>query len=269
MTMEATVDQGFVDAFRRPAEQGNWVRNMNPIIVFLVFLSLAVIPIAIPGLIAPALMCLVYVGIALLAGVGKKFIPLYLKLFLVVGLILFLLRAAFIPGEHVLFTVGPISPTVEGVVDGLRFSLIVMVLCGALTLFFAVVPMKYLMLALELRGLTPRATYVMLASFQAISDLSKNARIVMEAQKSRGIETDGSVMTRVKAFFPILAPVFLAAMNQTEERAIALDARAFNSASAHSHLVTLRKSRPWEIVLLVIAFGAAVLSILGAVLSWF
>jgi energy-coupling factor transporter transmembrane protein EcfT len=129
--------------------------------------------------------------------------------------------------------------------------------------------MKYLMLALELRGLTPRATYVMLASFQAIIDLGKNARVVMEAQKARGIETDGSLLTRLRAFFPILAPVFLAAMNQTEERAIALDARAFNSRVRHSHLVTLRPTRPWEKLLLALAIAALGLSTLGALLSWF
>lgn len=269
MTAEATLDQDFVDSFRHPAERGNWVRNMNPIIVFLIFLALAITPMAIPGLIAPTAMCLIFVGISLLAGVGSKFIPLYLKLFLGVGLILFVLRAAFIGGGQVLFTVGPISPTVEGVMNGLRFSLAVMVLCGALTLFFSITPMKFLMLALEARGVTPRATYVVLASFQSIADLGTNARIVMEAQKSRGIETDGSFLTRLKAFFPILAPVFLAAMNQTEERAIALDARAFNSKAAHTHLVSLRAIRPWEIVVLLIVLSITVLSIVGAALSWF
>src|SRR5690606_13781054 len=112
------------------------------------------------------------------------------------------------------------------------------------TLFFAVVTVRYLMLALELRGLTPRATYVVLASFQTITDLGRNARTVLEAQQSRGIETQGNFVTRARAFFPIIAPVFLAALNQTEERAIALDARAFNARTKHTHLVTLRRTRP-------------------------
>jgi energy-coupling factor transport system permease protein len=124
------IDREFVETFRRPVAQGNWVRDINPLIAFLVLGCLAVIPIWIEGLIAPLTMCAVFVGVSLLAGVGRKFIPGYLKLFLAVGFILFVLRAAFEPGDRVLFEFGPLSPTWEGVESGARFALIVMVLCG-------------------------------------------------------------------------------------------------------------------------------------------
>ncbi len=266
---KAAIDMEFVDRFRRPATQGNWIRDIHPIIAFVVLAIVTVIPVVLPGSLPAAALCLLFVVLSLLAGVGRAFIGTYFKLFLAVGLILFLLRAAFDPGSNVIFRFGPIAPTVEGVESGLRFSLVVMAMCGAVTLYAALIPAKYLMLALEDRGVTPRATYVLLASLQAISDLGKNARTVMDAQQSRGIETGGSFMTRIKAFFPILAPVFLTAMNQTEERAIALDARAFNAKAAHSHLVTLRKVRTWEIGLLAVAVALLALSILGALLSWY
>jgi len=231
--------------------------------------SLVVIAIAIPGVLAPALVCASFVVIAFCAGVGPSFASTYAKLFAVVGLILFVLRAAFIPGSTILFTVGPIAVSLQGVVDGARFTLAVMAMCGAVTLFFSLVPMKYLMLALELKGMTPRATYVILASFQSIIDLGKNAKVVMDAQKSRGIETEGSIAQRVRAFVPILAPVFLAAMNQTEERALALDARAFNSRQAHSHLVSLHGIRTRDIAVLCAALALAAVSIVGALLTWY
>ena len=231
--------------------------------------SLVVIAIAIPGLLAPALICAGYVVIAFCAGVGRSFVAIYAKLFAVVGLILFVLRAAFIPGTQVLFEVGTIAVSMEGVIDGARFSLAVMAMCGAVTLFFSLIPMKYLMLALELKGMTPRATYVILASFQSIIDLGKNAKVVMDAQKSRGIETEGSLAQRVRAFVPILAPVFLAAMNETEERALALDARAFNSRQAHGHLVSLHGIRTRDIVVLCAALALAVTAIVGALLTWY
>jgi energy-coupling factor transport system permease protein len=261
------IDREFVETFRRPVAQGNWVRDINPLIAFLVLGCLAVIPIWIEGLIAPLTMCAVFVGVSLLAGVGRKFIPGYLKLFLAVGFILFVVRAAFEPGDRVLFEFGPLSPTWEGVESGARFALIVMVLCGALTLYAALMPAKYLMLALEERGLTPRATYVLLASFQAITDLGKNVRVVMDAQKSRGIETEGSLLTRSKAFFPIIAPAFLAAMTQAEERAVALDARAFNAKASHTRLLSLRRPQFWEFGLLFIAVAGVSISVVGAYLT--
>lgn len=262
------IDRDFVESFRRPVTQGNAIRDINPIIAFLILLCLAIIPIWITGLLAPLIMCAAFVAISLLAGVGRQFVPGYLKLFLAVGFILFILRAAFEPGSHVLFTFGPLSPTLEGAIGGARFALVVMVLCGALTLFAALMPARYLMLALEEHGLTPRATYVLLSSLQAITDLGRNVRVVMDAQKSRGIETEGSVFTRSKAFFPIIAPAFLTAMTQTEERAVALDARAFNSRTAHTRLAFFRPPRAWEYVLLGLAFAGVVLAIVGALLSW-
>ena len=126
----AQIDRDFVDSFRRPVGQGNWIRDINPIIAFLVLGCLAIIPIFIKGLIAPAAMCAAFVAISLFAGVGRRFIPGYFKLFLAVGLVLFVLRAAFEPGNHTLFTFGPLTPTWEGVDHGARFALVVMVLCG-------------------------------------------------------------------------------------------------------------------------------------------
>lgn len=269
MQVTERTDESFVDGFRRPATQGNWLRDFNPISLLVILASLAVIAVTIPGIAAPLVIGIVFIPIAMLGKVGRTFTATYAKLWVVVGLLLFVLRAALIEGEHVLFELGPIAVTEEGVMDGLRFSLAVMAICGAVTLFFALVPMKYLMLALELKGVSPHATYVLLASFQAIIDLGKNARTVMEAQKSRGIETEGNVLSRLKAFFPILAPVFLAAMTSTEERAIALDARAFNSRGAHSHLVSLRPTPKWEIAIVFISIAAVVVAVVGAVLSWF
>jgi energy-coupling factor transport system permease protein len=262
-------DDDFIAGFRRPAAQGNWVRDMNPISVFLILGSLAVLAVAVSGIVAPLGVCAAFVLIAFVGGVGRSFIASYFRLFIAVGLLLFVLRSAFAEGRHVLFTVGAIAVSTEGVMEGLRFALVVMAISGAITLYFALVPIKYSMLALELKGVTPRATYVLLAAFQAIIDLGKNARVIMDAQKSRGIETEGSVVRRIRAFVPVLAPVFLSAMAATEEKAIALDARAFNSRVAHSHLVSLRATPVWEIVLVAVALLGAIVACAGAVLTWY
>lgn len=268
MTMEPG-NASYGDRFRTPVDRGNPIRNLDPIVVLVVLAAIAVLPIAFPGFVAAAVVCLILPLIAMLAGVARDFIPTYLKLFLAVGLVLFVLRAAFIHGKDPLFRLGNIAPSWEGIAEGARFSLLVMAISGAVTLFFAVITVRYLMLALELRGLTPRATYVILASFQSITDLGRNARTVLEAQQSRGIETQGNIVVRARAFFPILAPVFLAALNQTEERAIALDARAFNARTNHTHLVTLRRTRPAEVGVAIAIVAAVVAAFIGSGLGWF
>jgi energy-coupling factor transport system permease protein len=253
---------------QQPIRRGNPVLDLDPICMGIILVCLAVIAVALPGVIAPAVICLIHVLISLFAGVAGRFVPNYAKLFAVVGLILFVLRAIFVDEGTVLWRLGPLVVSTGGILFGLRFALVVMALCGAVVLYFALTPMKTLMLSLETRGVTPRATYVVLASFQSITDLGRNARTVMDAQRSRGIETEGGPLTRIRAFGPVLAPVFLAALNQTEERALALDARAFNARGTHTNLAQLRPVRPAAIILTVVAVLVTIVLVLGGVLLW-
>ncbi|MBO4204407.1 energy-coupling factor transporter transmembrane component T [Micromonospora echinofusca] len=246
---------------------GNRVRDMHPLNVAVVLACISLLALVTPRPVGLVAGCVAFLGLAVAAGVGVPFARLYAKLLLGVGLVLFVLRAAFADGNQVLFEWGPLAPTREGVRDGTDFALTVMVLCGALTLYFALVPMKTLMLALELRGMPPQATYILLASFQAISDLSRSARVVMDAQRSRGIETEGNLWVRAKAFLPVLAPVFITALNQTEERAVALDARAFNSGIPHTHLLQLRPTPTWERAATTLV-AAGCLATIGVRLLW-
>jgi energy-coupling factor transporter transmembrane protein EcfT len=256
------------DAYRRPATRGNPILDLNPITMLLSLTFVTVAAVAVPGWIAPVMVSVLFVAVAYAAGRGTVYLVTFLKLWLVVGLLLFVLRALLIEGEQVLIPLGPIAVTVEGIQEGLQFATVVMAICGAVTLFFTLVPMRHLTLALERLGVSPRASFVLLASFQSITDLGATARVVLDAQKARGIETEGNILVRAKAFFPILAPVFLTAMSATEERAIALDARAFNSPGAKTSLVQLRPTPAWEWVIVAVTLIVALAAIVGGAAGW-
>lgn len=59
---------------------------------------------------------------------------------------------------------------------------------------------------------------------------------ITDAQRSRGMETEGNLSTRIQAFFPLIIPVVLNSLNDTRERAIALEIRGFGSKSARTFL---------------------------------
>ncbi|MDO5661397.1 MAG: energy-coupling factor transporter transmembrane component T [Brachybacterium sp.] len=259
------VDPAFLERLRRPLTTGNVIRDLNPVNALIILGAIALIAFCLPGILPSALACLLYVLLAVLAGVGRSFLDLYLKLFLVVGLILFALRAIFLDIGEQYWAWGPFVISQGGLAEAARFSLLVMALCGALVLFFRITPMKNLMMALEARGVRSQVTYVVLSSFQAIQDLGRNSRTVMDAQRSRGIETDGGILTRIRSFVPILAPVFLSAMNQTEERALALDARSFNTSSTHTHLTRLQKVPLAETVVTALVVALAVATVLWVI----
>lgn len=258
----------FIARLHEPVTFGNRIRDANPIRMLVMLASLMAIAIALPGIIPLIVVTALYIALACIGGVGKPYVAALAKLYAVVGVILFVLRAIFLDSGQRLLVFGPFIVSTGGLWHALGFTLLVMALCATLVLFFVLVPVQHLMLALELRGVTPRATYVILASFQAINDLGHHARTVMDAQRSRGIETEGGLFTRVRAFVPVLAPVFLAAMSQADERALALDARGFNGRGARSHLLRLPRAPAAERVLAWLLPALAVAAIVGAATLW-
>ena len=108
------------------------------------------------------------------------------------------------------------------------------------------------MYSLEKKGASHEISYIVLASFQTIIDLKKNTSMIMESQKARGIETEGNIKNRIKAFFPILGPLVLGAISNTEEKAIAMDARAFSLKCNHTFLRELRPVPVYEKVIVIL-----------------
>jgi energy-coupling factor transport system permease protein len=80
------------------------------------------------------------------------------------------------------------------------------------------------------------------------------------------METEGSLFVRVKAFFPLLGPVILNALNDTRERAIALDVRGFDRDTPKTYLneaKSYRYSTFLNILLLLILAGLIVWRLMG------
>jgi possible cobalt transport protein len=171
-------------------------------------------------------------------------------------------RAAFTNGSEVLFQLGGIHVTPEGIHLGLISAGLVMAFSGAFILFIKTTEMEELVWVLEQKGMSHTFSYIVLSAFQTIIDLGKSAQTIMDSQKCRGIETEGGMMTRAKAFIPILGPLVLGAISNAEEKTIAMDARAFSSPTKHTSLMLL-KEPPLAEKLVVWAFDLALLALIA------
>ena len=72
--------------------------------------------------------------------------------------------------------------------------------------------------------------------------MSKNSKTIMAAQRARGIETEGNLMVRAKAFVPSLVPLILTAITGAEERVMTLEARGFSVNGTKTSVYKLKKS---------------------------
>jgi energy-coupling factor transport system permease protein len=201
------------------------------------------------------------------AGVIRAFIRLYWKLAILLGAFFFGVRAVFLPGENVLFSFGPIRITGEGVEEGIQMAALMLAVGAGIVFLVSAVPARDLAASLQRRGVPHAAGFVLLSTIQSVTDLGRGVTRILDAQRARGIETEGNVLVRVRAFVPTLAPLFLGAIVAAEERAMAMDARGF---SAPGRTTALRElpAVPWgEWAALAACFVASTAVIVWGVVS--
>lgn len=186
---------------------------------------------ALGGYLAPAVLfaSLVVPG-ALGAGVLRRLIAtsvaVALPLAIAVGLVSVLTR----PGETVLFRLGPFDATLEGVDFAGQVIVRLFLMAAALTLFGLTTAPRAFIVDLERRGMPPRLAFALGAVLDAVPAMVERARHVRDAQRARGLDTEGSVLRRVTAVVPLVGPVVIGALHQVEARSLALEARAFGRA---------------------------------------
>lgn len=130
-------------------------------------------------------------------------------------------------GETVLFRLGPLEATVEGLSAAAQVSLRLFVMAAALALFGLTTPASELVADLERRGVSPKLAFASVAILGAVPALVEQARVVRDAQRARGLDIDGGPIARLRGVLPLAAPVVLGTLHGVEQRALALEARAF------------------------------------------
>lgn len=204
------------------------VKALNPLTILYLIIVLAVISILFDYRVALATVA-VMILLAAISGEGFSFFKIWMKSMVFICTLCFVLQSLFIPGEEILWKIWIFSVTQEGFRKALVLSSRILGVGSAILLAGKLIDIKNLMTALEKKGISPSVTYVLLSTTNIIPQMSKKMNVILDAQRSRGIETDSNVLVRAKAFFPAVSPLLLNALVSAEERAITLEARAFSA----------------------------------------
>ena len=181
------------------------------------------------GLLGPAVLSAVAVVVpALIGGILVRLLRTALLLTLPIAISVLVVNLFFFPGgRDILFQVGPITATAEGLGFALETLARIGAISGAITLFYLTTPPGDLVLDLERRGVSPRIAFVALASVQTVPALVERAATITAAQRARGLDTEGSLLRRLRGVLPLAGPVLLGAITEVEERTMALESRGF------------------------------------------
>ena len=166
----------------------------------------------------------------------KMVFPLFLMLGLIHGL--------FNPSNTtLLFSLGPLHLGKEGLEFALLIVTRVMVFLFASLLVLFSTSLANLTRAFSQSGMPSGLVYLLSSPLLLLPQIAFKAESIRQAQQSRGMETEGSIRNRIKALFPLVAPLVLGVFLESEDRAIALETRKFNVAGKRTSLYQLPDSR--------------------------
>ena len=268
-SVDLTEGRSLPEAIGRPGPSA--VHRLNPLTKAILATATSIAAVVLGGLVGPILLVAVAVVLpAIAAGVIGRLTKMALLLALPIALSAFLVNVFFFPGaETVLFRIGPVAATAEGLGFAFEIMARIMAISGAVTLFYLTTRPADLVLDLERRGVSPRVAFVANASVQTVPAMVERAAQITAAQRARGLDTEGSPWRRVRGIVPIVGPVILGSIAEVEERTMALEARAFTRPGRRTLLWAPADSRPESLIRwgLVIGLVALIALRIGGVIA--
>lgn len=183
---------------------------------------------------------------------------------------IFIIQSIFLPAGEIWMKIGFISIYKEGVMKAVNLTSKITAVVSALTMLTLITPVKNFTLALEKKGLNPKAAFILMLTLQMIPEMKKQANIIMDSQKARGVETEGNVFVRAKALIPVFIPLVLSSIANTEERAIMLEARGFSIGEERTILYDIEETKNdkiMKILLVIFIILCVVWRVLWAILN--
>lgn len=157
-----------------------------------------------------------------------------------------------------------LSPKLEGAVFALiSVGRILLVMSGFILFAMSTRP-DTLMISLKQVGLPSSLAYIIVTTLQIIPRFQNKAATILDAQRSRGLETEGNLLVRARAVIPLALPLVLGSLVEVEERAIAIESRGFNSNRMETSLIEIADSRKQKVARKIFV-GLIVLSIVARV----
>lgn len=214
----------------------SWLHRLDPMTKLQLALIALLLTFLLNGPVANGALFLLSLLLLSTAGVLRRGLAVLVGVSFI-ALTFFVVQGLVYPGNQMLaFRLGPLHFYQEGLLLGLRLALRLYNILAATLLLLLTTRPSDLVDSLVRRGLPTRFGYVMIAVLQIIPTMTAATQSIMDAQRSRGMELDGSLWRRLRAFLPLMGPLVTSSLIATEERALALEVRGFSGQGRPSFL---------------------------------
>lgn len=241
------------------AARESGLHHLNPLTKFMLTISIFVCGFVLPGQWTSFwILGLVIMPLSLWAKVAGRLVNLVLKISWPLIISLLIIQTFFWGEGTALFHIGFLQPKLEGLIFAIKSSGRIMFIMADFLLFSLTTRPDTLMISLKQKGMPAGLAYIIVTTLQLVPQFITKANTILDAQRSRGLETEGNFATRARALLPLILPLVIGSLLEVEERAIAIEARAFNSRHKETSLLEISDSRAQGIL----RFGLIVLTLL-------
>lgn len=240
-------------------DNGSWLCKVHP------FTKLAYIAtaISVPLLVGKLSFFAIFIALSLAvlaSGRLLKRVVLLIAFSFTILITIFLIHGLFNQSNrNILFSIGPLHFYREGLLYALHIGCNVLNMLLSFAILVLSAKPSELVEELEKRGFSRRMGYIITSVFQIVPQMTGTMNTITDAQRSRGLETEGSLLTRAKAFLPLISPVVMSSLINTRERAVALEVRGFAAKQKKTYLADRTPHRgdtPITVVLLAMIAAA-------------
>lgn len=246
------------EAFSLFAPRASGVHRLNPLTKLALAGFFLVAGLAAPGLWGTYLLfALFLLPLAFLAQVPWELLRMAFRVVLPFAISVFLIQGFLWPGGTPLVGFGPISLKQEGLSFATAATGRILMVVSSFVWFALTTRPDTLMGALAQRGFPASLSYIIVATIQIVPRFQARAATILDAQRARGLETGGRFVQRFRAVVPLVVPLILSSLVDVEERALAIEARAFNRPGPKTSLFEIGEAR-WEPAVRWVLLAAAI-----------
>ena len=234
-------------------------RGLAPATKLAIALAEAIVALGIRGWTGPLVVIAACALSASAAGILRRSVPLVLlSIPLLVSILL--VNTFLYPGAtDPIVELGPLRPTWTGLEAALQATLRVLGFGFSVVVLVLATEPDHLIADLERRGLGRRAAFVIGSALRAIPRTADRAGEIIEAQRARGLDTEGRIWRRARGVVPLAGPLVLGALTDVEEQTMALEARAFTAPGRRTVLRAFPDSSAQRLLRWTVVLGSVVL----------
>lgn len=163
--------------------------------------------------------------------------------------------------QSIVVQLGPLSVAEAGVALALEVLTRILVMAGAVVLFYSTTRPSALATSLQGHGLSPRLAFVIHNAVATIPRMAHRAGEVAAAQRARGMDTEGNLWRRAQGVTAVAVPTVLGAIGEVETRTLALESRGFSRPGRRTALWPPRDSGLQRLLRWGIAVGLLLLAV--------